>query len=84
MDKLEKLHFQHSKKWDCYNDAPYEENHARKSAEITADVAIKFIEWVDTMGYTQVSDSFFKSLSDEKGKTTRGLVEEFINNHYGK
>ena len=58
--------------------------YAVKSAEITTDVVIKFVEWVDNMGYTQVGNSFFKSLSDEKGKTTQELFEEFTNNHYGK
>jgi hypothetical protein len=82
MNKLEELHKPHSNNWDCYNDEPLEENHALKSAEITTDVAIKFAEWVDNTGYTQVSNSFFKSLSDEKGKTNKELFEEFINNHY--
>lgn len=47
MNKLEELHFTHSKKWDCYNDAPYKENHALKSAEITEQIAIEFAEWID-------------------------------------
>ena len=90
MSKLEELHLDELYKHEYEeipNSALYKFNYeeaAVKSSEITTDVVIKFVEWVDNMGYTQVGNSFFKSLSDEKGKTTQELFEEFINNHYGK
>jgi hypothetical protein len=37
----------------------------------------EFIEWIDSMGYTQVNISFWKSYNDEKGKTTKELFEQF-------
>jgi hypothetical protein len=38
---------------------------------------VEFAEWCDDMGYTQVANSFWKSLNDEKGKTTKELFEQF-------
>jgi hypothetical protein len=70
MDKLEELHL------DAHD--------YRDSTEITTDVAIKFAEWVDNMGYKQVSNSFYKSLLDLNGKTSEELFKEFINNHYNQ
>ena len=37
----------------------------------------EFAEWCNDMGYTQVANSFWKSLNDEKGKTTKELFEQF-------
>ena len=51
---------------------------ASKSAEITEQIAIEFAEWVDNMGYTQVANGLYKSLSDEKGKSTKELFQEFL------
>lgn len=59
MNKLEELHRPHSKNWDCYNDAPYKENHTLKSAEITEQIAIEFLQWCisnpEMDGYTSLS-----------------------------
>lgn len=46
------------------------------------DIAIEFAEWVDNMGYTQVENSFFKSFSDEKGKKSKELFDQFIKEKY--
>jgi hypothetical protein len=37
----------------------------------------EFAEWCDDMGYTQVDNSFWKSINDETGKTTKELFEQF-------
>jgi hypothetical protein len=91
MNKLEEIHI---KPLDVINPfSPYDVNRdcqrakdnslmAQKSAEITTDIAVKFAEWIDNMGYRQVSNSFYKSLLDINGKTSQELFEEFINNHY--
>lgn len=90
MNKLEELHLDELYKHEYEeipNSALYKFNYeeaAVKSTEITTDVAIKFAEWVDNKGYRQVSISFYKSLLDLNGKTTKALFEEFINNHYEK
>jgi hypothetical protein len=78
MNKLEELHFNINQKFMLG------EQLAVKSAEITTDISVKFADWVDNMGYRQVSNSFYKSLLDLNGKTTQELFKEFINNHYGK
>jgi hypothetical protein len=39
--------------------------------------ALQFAEWCNDMGYIQVANSFWKSLSDEKGKTTKELFKHF-------
>jgi len=51
-------------------------------AKEVKDIAIEFAEWVDDMGYTQVENSFFKSFSDEKGKSTQLLFDQFIKQRY--
>ena len=73
MNKLEEIHYENG-----VNDLEY----APYAAEITTDVAVKFAEWIDNMGYRQVSNSFYKSLLDINGKTSQELFEIFINNHY--
>lgn len=88
MNKLEKLHRPHSKYWDCYNDEPLKENHAKKSAKISKDVAIKFAFWVETS--MEAYDYFKKnkiypSIEGNKKqheKEYNELFEIFINNHY--
>jgi hypothetical protein len=87
MDKLIDLHLPHSRFWDCYNDEPLEEDHALKSAEITANVAVEFGKFL--LWYTPVGDDYgnlilWKNVHTEEVKLTEQLFEEFINNHYGK
>ena len=60
----------------CYGEAM-----AEWQAEIMYSKTIEFAEWCDDMGYTQVTNSFWKSLNDEKGKTTKELFEQFKNKH---
>jgi hypothetical protein len=50
---------------------------AQWQAERMHSEVIEFAEWCDDMGYTQVANSFWKSLNDEKGKTTKELFEQF-------
>lgn len=47
INKIEALHYPHSKTWDCYNDEPLKENHALKSAQITEDIAIEFADFIE-------------------------------------
>jgi hypothetical protein len=58
----------------CYGEAM-----AEWQAEIMYSKTIEFAEWCDDMGYIQVTNSFWKSLNDEKGKTTKELFEQFKN-----
>jgi hypothetical protein len=79
MNKLEELHFSHSKIWDCYNDEPLEENHALKSAEITTDVAVKFGQFcIDLPKHHK------EILRNNPDITTQELFGYFINNYYEK
>jgi hypothetical protein len=52
-------------------------NMAKWQQERMHSEVIEFAEWCDDMGYTQVANSFWKSLNDEKGKTTKELFEQF-------
>jgi hypothetical protein len=85
MNKLEELHFPHSKNWDCYNDAPYKKNHALKSAKITEQIAIEFADWIadnwSPNGRLGCWDS--KELNSSRESkylidTTKELFEEFL------
>lgn len=81
MDKLEELHFTHSKKWDCYNDAPYKENHALKSAQITEQIAIEFAEWLtreDSPYAVLYGGSPERWGGESEDFTTKQLFEEFL------
>ena len=81
MDKLEELHFTHSKKWDCYNDAPYKENHALKSAQITEQIAIEFAEWItreDSPYAVLYGGSPERWGGESEDFTTKQLFEEFL------
>ena len=83
MDKLRELHLPHSIFWDCYNDEPEEEDHALKSAEITADVAIKFAQWIDKSSFTYYKEeNIWRSIATEEKKTNEELFEDFINSYY--
>ena len=90
MDKLEELHLDVIETNDIKctdltcSMTGSTHTYAVKSSEITTDVAIKFAEWIDNIGYRQVSNSFYKSLLDLNGKTSEELFEEFINNHYNQ
>lgn len=88
MIKLEELHRPHSKNWDCYNDAPFEENHAKKSAEITIDVAVKLLSWCGdnrvSITATDQRGEMMQVWYNGKNITPKELFEEFINMHYGK
>lgn len=46
---------------------------------IATEFAKEFAEWVDNIGYTQVANSEWKSISDLKGETTDQLIQLFIN-----
>ncbi len=48
---------------------------AEQFEKIAEEFAIGFAEWCDNKGYTQVLNSFWKSLNDEKGKSTEELLE---------
>lgn len=84
MNKLEELHFPHSKNWDCWNDEPLKENHALKSAEITTDVSVKFAEWIADSKLHGYSKQLYEAIIRHKVKTTQELFDYFINNVYGK
>jgi hypothetical protein len=94
MNKLEELHV---KPFDVINPfSPYDINRdcqrakdndlmAKKSAEITTDVAIRFTEWCDNNCNFKYKE--FKWVIGDlrfQGKlfTIQELFEEFINNHY--
>ena len=36
---------------------------------------VEFVEYLDNTGYTQVTNGFWKSFNDEKGKTTKELLQ---------
>jgi len=50
---------------------------AQKSGELTADIAIKFTEWMDNILQQRQYTPMLQM-------STQELFEEFINNHYGK
>lgn len=76
MKKIEKLHQPHCKYWDCYNDEPLGENHAKESSKITTDIAIKFVSWLCN------TKKIYNIL--ELKQTEKELFKIFINNHYDK
>jgi hypothetical protein len=51
---------------------------AIKSAEVTENIACEFAEWINNRGYTLVANSFFKSLIDLNGKSTKELFQEYL------
>jgi hypothetical protein len=60
MEKLVRMHLPHSKYWDCYNDVPLEENHALHNANITAETAIGFAEWIeDSFIYKPIAEKCY-------------------------
>jgi hypothetical protein len=92
MEKLEKLHV---KSFDIINHfSPYDitrectrakdnDKMAQKASEITADVAIKFTEFLKNYSYQ--GKSLWVTPNDETTiLTTQELFEVFINNHYEK
>ena len=54
------------------------ENNFKYSQKEAEEFAIKFAEWCDDEGYTQVNNlSLWKSLDDEEGKYSKQLLEIF-------
>jgi hypothetical protein len=83
MNKLEELHFPHSKTWDCYNDEPLEENHALKSAKITEQIAIEFGKFISShrLDFQSSINSKFIGL-DMKNYSSEELFQEFLKQYY--
>lgn len=48
-------------------------NKAKELFQFSEHDMINFACWIDDMGYTQVSNEFFKSINNEKGKTAKEL-----------
>jgi len=94
MNKLEKLHVKPFdvinpfSPYDIYRDCQRAKNNdlmAKKSAEITTDIAIKFGKFIDNSSFTYYDEEdIWSSIATEEKKTSEKLFEEFINNHYGK
>jgi hypothetical protein len=82
MNKIEKIHLEVVPKSSlaCFEDTQQES--AKKSAEITTDVAVKFLEFVEN-NYYYNSGCWLNCETDEV-KIRKNIFEEFINNHYGK
>lgn len=50
-------------------------NKSQETHPFSEEDMIEFDEWVDNMGYTQVANGLYKSLSYEKGKITKELLQ---------
>jgi len=73
MNKLEEIHFKASQNVRGVDYKTYYESVAKKSAEITNDIAVKFAEdckSLELLGYHI--------------HNYQELFQDFINNHYGK
>lgn len=80
MNKLEEIHF------NLNQEMMLGEQLAKKSAEITTDVAVKFERFLGTLERTRKEDYWLykKPTNDFQWYTAKELFEEFVNNHYGK
>ncbi len=80
MNKLDRIHETGIKSEFEYSDM------AKKSAEITTDIAIKFAEWI-TRKYPDKNRNYLGEMLHAESKydgadTTSNLFQEFINDYY--